>query len=247
MEGSLVAYKVFTNGSVLNASEMNEYLMNQSVITFSNSTARGSAITTPVEGMITYLEDTQTYESWDGAAWINLVSSSSGIDFITAQDFTGVTSVSLGSDASPIFNSTYDVYKIVISPAFSTDADRTVALRLRADTTDFTGSSYRFYNQGMDRTGASVNTFGTSTSMTLISNSHYTGSNPPIEIDLYYPFLSEQKYLHGMSSGVTASNSLGQRVGGVIINSSSYNGFTLLNSSGNFIDSRVSVYGYRRA
>jgi hypothetical protein len=70
MEGSLVAYKVFTNGSVLNASEMNEYLMNQSVITFSNSTARGSAITTPVEGMITYLEDTQTYESWDGAAWV---------------------------------------------------------------------------------------------------------------------------------------------------------------------------------
>jgi hypothetical protein len=49
---------------------MNEYLMNQSVITFSNSTARGSAITTPVEGMITYLEDTQTYESWDGSAWV---------------------------------------------------------------------------------------------------------------------------------------------------------------------------------
>jgi hypothetical protein len=73
MEGSLVAYKVFTNGSVLNASEMNEYLMNQSVITFSNSTARGSAITTPVEGMITYLEDTQTYESWDGAAWVALI------------------------------------------------------------------------------------------------------------------------------------------------------------------------------
>jgi hypothetical protein len=69
-----MAYKVFSNGSVLNASEMNEYLMNQSVITFSNSTARGSAITTPVEGMITYLEDTQTYESWDGAAWTNLVS-----------------------------------------------------------------------------------------------------------------------------------------------------------------------------
>ena len=65
-----MAYKVFTNGSVLNASEMNEYLMNQSVITFTNSTARGSAITTPVEGMITYLEDTQTYESWDGAAWV---------------------------------------------------------------------------------------------------------------------------------------------------------------------------------
>ena len=73
-----MAYKVFTNGSVLNASEMNEYLMNQSVITFSNSTARSSAITSPVEGMITYLEDTQTYESWDGTAWIRIVSESTG-------------------------------------------------------------------------------------------------------------------------------------------------------------------------
>jgi hypothetical protein len=73
MEGSLVAYKVFTNGSVLNASEVNDNLMNQAVITFSNSTARGSAIASPVEGMITYLEDTQTYESWDGTAWVGLV------------------------------------------------------------------------------------------------------------------------------------------------------------------------------
>jgi hypothetical protein len=65
-----VAYKVFTNGSVLNASEVNDNLMNQAVITFSNSTARGSAIASPVEGMLTYLEDTQTYESWDGTAWV---------------------------------------------------------------------------------------------------------------------------------------------------------------------------------
>ena len=70
MEGSLVAYKVFTNGSVLNASEVNDNLMNQAVITFSNSAARASAITSPVEGMLTYLADTQTYESWDGAAWV---------------------------------------------------------------------------------------------------------------------------------------------------------------------------------
>jgi hypothetical protein len=78
MEGSLVAYKVFTNGSVLNASEVNENLMNQAVITFSNSTVRASAITSPVEGMITYLEDTQNYESWNGSAWIRIVPESSG-------------------------------------------------------------------------------------------------------------------------------------------------------------------------
>jgi hypothetical protein len=50
--------------------------MNQAVITFTNSTARASAITSPVEGMVTYLADTDTYQFWNGSAWTNLVSSS---------------------------------------------------------------------------------------------------------------------------------------------------------------------------
>jgi hypothetical protein len=72
MEGSLVAYKVFTNGSVLNASEINDNLMNQSVMVFSNSTARSAAIPSPIEGMVTYLEDTDELElfttSWGSIA-----------------------------------------------------------------------------------------------------------------------------------------------------------------------------------
>lgn len=72
MEGSLVAYKVFTNGSVLNASEINDNLMNQSVMVFSNSTARAAALTSPLEGMLTWLEDVNRYESYDGTAWVEL-------------------------------------------------------------------------------------------------------------------------------------------------------------------------------
>jgi hypothetical protein len=74
MEGSLVAYKVFTNGSVLNASEINDNLMNQSVMVFSNSTARSAALTAPVEGMLTWLEDVNRYENYNGSAWVPLSS-----------------------------------------------------------------------------------------------------------------------------------------------------------------------------
>jgi hypothetical protein len=73
-----MSFKVFTNGSVLNASELNEFLMNQSVIAFSNSTARASAIPSPVEGMLTYLEDTNTYQFWNGTSWQDLLDASSG-------------------------------------------------------------------------------------------------------------------------------------------------------------------------
>ena len=70
-----MAYKVFTNGSVLNASEINDNLMNQAVMVFSNSTARAAALTAPVEGMLTWLQDVNRYENYNGSAWVALGSS----------------------------------------------------------------------------------------------------------------------------------------------------------------------------
>lgn len=64
-----MAYKVFANGYNLNASELNTYLMNQSVIVFANAAARTTALTSPTEGMITYLSDTNALEYYDGSAW----------------------------------------------------------------------------------------------------------------------------------------------------------------------------------
>jgi formylmethanofuran dehydrogenase subunit A len=73
-----MAYKVFSNGSVLNASDLNDYLMNQSVMVFSSSTARASAITSPIEGMMTYLEDTNRFQFYNGTAWQDLSDEATG-------------------------------------------------------------------------------------------------------------------------------------------------------------------------
>jgi hypothetical protein len=73
-----MAYKVFSNGSVLNASDLNDYLMNQSVMVFSSSTARASALTSPTEGMMTYLEDTNRFQYYTGAAWQDLTDEPTG-------------------------------------------------------------------------------------------------------------------------------------------------------------------------
>lgn len=67
-----MAYKTFANGFPLPASDLNNYLMNQSVIVFENSGARSTQIPTPIEGMVTYLEDTNAVEVWDGTAWLNI-------------------------------------------------------------------------------------------------------------------------------------------------------------------------------
>jgi hypothetical protein len=72
MEGSLVAYKVFTNGSVLQASEVNDNLMKQSIAVFSNTAARTAAITSPVQGQTTYIEADDLFEFWNGSSWVGI-------------------------------------------------------------------------------------------------------------------------------------------------------------------------------
>lgn len=64
--------KVFSAGEVLTAADTNTFLSDQVVMTFADSDARGSAIPTPVEGMVTYLADTNAYEFFDGEAFVKL-------------------------------------------------------------------------------------------------------------------------------------------------------------------------------
>jgi hypothetical protein len=73
-----MAYKTFVNGFALNASEVNAYLMNQSVITFANASERTSTLSTPTEGMVTYTLDNDTFAFWNGSAWTALVSIATG-------------------------------------------------------------------------------------------------------------------------------------------------------------------------
>jgi len=80
--------KVFTAGEVLAAADVNSFLMDQSVMTFADSTARGSAIGTASEGMVTYLADTNAYQFWNGSAWQALVATPTNATVTTAYTAT---------------------------------------------------------------------------------------------------------------------------------------------------------------
>jgi hypothetical protein len=79
--------KEFDAFTRLDASDVNTYLMDQSVMTFASSAARGSAIATPVEGMVTYLEDSNDLSLYNGSAWVPLPVGSGG---------TGATTLTSG-------------------------------------------------------------------------------------------------------------------------------------------------------
>lgn len=75
-------FKVFAVGEVLTAADVNDYLMEQSISIFADSTARDAQITSPVEGMFCYLADTNELQFYNGSAWAG---------YIGEGDITGVS------------------------------------------------------------------------------------------------------------------------------------------------------------
>jgi hypothetical protein len=61
---------LFVSGDVLTAAQVNTYLMQQTVMVFANSTARTTALSGVLaEGMLSYLQDTNAVEKYDGSSW----------------------------------------------------------------------------------------------------------------------------------------------------------------------------------
>jgi hypothetical protein len=74
--------KVFTPGEVLAAADVNEFLQDQAIMTFAGTAARGSAIGTATEGMVTYLADSDTFEFFDGSSFVPLATEAPTIDYL---------------------------------------------------------------------------------------------------------------------------------------------------------------------
>src|SRR6056297_532075 len=102
--------------------------MDQSVMVFADSSARSSAIPSPTEGMLTYLEDTDAVEKYDGSAFVNVapgglvaVKSALKTDTFSASVGAGgnvaVTDLSITHEVSDPAN------KLIISAFFGVSAD----------------------------------------------------------------------------------------------------------------------------
>lgn len=59
----------FVNGQTLPASRVQDYLMDQTVMVFADSSARTSALSSPTAGMVTYLIDSGDLWYYTGSAW----------------------------------------------------------------------------------------------------------------------------------------------------------------------------------
>ena len=232
-----MAYKVFTNGSVLQASEINDNLMRQSVMVFSNAAARTAAITSPLEGMLTWLEDVNRYESYDGSAW----TSPFGLTLLNTTSFSGVTSQSVNN----VFTSSYHNYKILISITNKV-SDGALTMKLRASGSD-TSAGYYTNVMGILENGTAANLTAANTSSWSINDIDGVGATNATNstvIEIFNPQRSINTSATLVANGQNQPGFLRGFAGGLwLANATSFDGFTIA-QAGN-IEGTIRVYGYK--
>lgn len=232
MEGSLVAYKVFTNGSTLQASEINENLMRQSVAVFSNAAARTAAITAPVEGQMTYLEDVNLFQSWNGSSWINPF----GLTLLSDVSLSSLATVQFTN----VFSASFAHYRLIYR--LNANASSALTARMVTGTTPTSGGTdYAFSRQYWTGTGGIANNGGSNggASFTIISQS--TGGPSAGYVDIFQPFLALPTLFNGMS---TYSAHIGEILSARHALSNSYTGLQIDGGAG-AMTGNIQIYGYR--
>jgi hypothetical protein len=93
-----LGFKTFATGDVLTAADTNGYLM-QGVWTFANAAARDAAVTSPQEGNMCYLKDTDAVQYYSGSAW-TAVGGSGGMTLLSTTSLSGATTTISGISQS---------------------------------------------------------------------------------------------------------------------------------------------------
>jgi hypothetical protein len=132
------------------------YLQDQTIMNFAGTAARGSAIGTAVsQGMVSYLDDSDTIETYNGTTWLRQTAglipirptsvvpvgsgSSASSNSLGLVTFTSCTNVQLAG----IFNSRFRHYQIVVDGQIASNTGNGVVFARIGNGTTFSTSGYQ--------------------------------------------------------------------------------------------------------
>jgi hypothetical protein len=227
--------KVFTAGEVLAAADVNSFLMDQSVMSFAGTAARGSAIPTPVTGMTTYLEDSKDLQIYDGTSY----ASPFGSTLVARTTFSGASTVSLDN----VFTSRYNNYEVYIS--FLGTAIIGVSMRLRASGSDLSTNTY-WWNQTVLVNNSASNQHQNATNFWELNAARTHGGRTTTRVSVFAPArenVTKSMLLQGQD--LSAGADIVSRVGaGYNQSGLVFDGFSIIPGSGT-LTGEIEVYGMR--
>jgi hypothetical protein len=237
--------KVFTAGDVLTASDVQNYMMDQSVMVFAGTAARSSAIATPTTGMTSYIGVTGTatipqIETYTGSAW----QTPYGLTLVGQASFSAVANIALNN----VFTSAYENYKLMIEITNSS-AGNLVAIRMRSGGTDNASTNYNGQISQRTTTNTSWTLYAGSSSNYMECFNTNAGVGGSGYVDIFGPATAAYTTMLGYGMQRNSNVAIGALVGynsSTMSVTTAYDGFNLFPLSGT-LTGTVRVYGYRNS
>jgi hypothetical protein len=176
-------YKLFNTGDVLTAAQVNTYLNEQTVMVFADSAARTTALSGVLaEGMVSYLQDTNAVEVYNGSAWTAVGGGGLSSPLTTKGDVWGYSTtnarIPVGANGTVL---TADSAQTLGVKWAAPSGGSTVKIHYANPSANFTSSSATV----VDMTGYSITFTPTSaTNNILVSCSISFDYNGQIEMDI---------------------------------------------------------------
>jgi hypothetical protein len=189
-----LGFKDFVTGEVLTAADVDGYLM-QGTWVFANAAARTAAVTSPQEGNMSYLKDTNSTEYYSGSAWVAVAGASGGMTLISTTSLTG-SSVTLSS-----IPQTYKNLQLVVRDFYPATSGTSIGIKINADS----GSNYSIVKT---RTSSTSVSGGTGTIISLNDNTTESG-NADTNNSAVFNFYDYTQTLRQVFDGLLIYNTTG--------------------------------------
>jgi len=255
--------KLFTDGSILTAAQVNTYLQDQVIMRFANAATRDAAfggVGEPLlaEGMFCYLDDTNTLQSYNGSAWVNVVNTINppALELITTTTVTslggtaatatnGVVSIGTSNTSVTIanaFSASYDNYRVIITGLAMSSGGGGLRFTLGSTFPSSNWYAGGYYVNTLTPAVTAVGNNNTGFINIGSTTSSYAYSN---SFDVLLPFSLNRTYIpHLMSYAETAF--VGQ-ISAWHNADTSYNGFVIYPGTGTLTGGTIRIYGYRNS
>ena len=229
--------KVFTAGDVLTASDVQNYMMDQSVMYFAGTAARSSAIATPTTGMVSYIGVTGTasipqIETYTGSAW----QTPYGSTLIANATVSAAATTSINN----VFSSAYENYMIVFDNMSQSVGGAGISLRMRTSGTD---SITGYNNRGIknDSTLVLYNNIAATSALISVSQTQVSGQ----VINMHNPAKASYTTFE-TAYAENGATFVGWWLNGMHGVATAYDGITFFVSSGTF-SGTIRIYGLRNS
>ena len=233
--------KTFTAGEVLTASDVNTYLMEQSVMNFAGTAARSSAIPTPSTGMTTYIGTT-------GTASIPQIETYTGSQWQTPYAMTLVanvtTSLATSVQINNCFTSAYENYRILITNFNATGSINPILRLSSSGTVDPTAANYGNVGSEQSYGNAAFVTFANNGTVNYwpVGRLDTNGYGASMAINLFSPQIAQRTFMQTVFGDFVTYGS----GGGINKSVTQFDGFQF-SVQGTAFTSNIRVYGMRNS